>query len=373
MVACRQRRKELEPLLGIHGGIELKEASSNGKPALMLRSLLTGLGVCLAVSAGSATAQNAGSAAQFTGLIGLYFDRLERSDMAAPLTQVGHGGLTTSYWGVRGREDLGGGTSVIFALESFFQPDTGAMGRNAADPLFSRNAYVGFASRIGTLTIGRQTNPTYAAMGLLSPFGSSVVFSPLVLQTFVAPYGGTIIGDTVWNNAIQYQTPVIGGVTATVIHGLGERAGESGFNNTGLHVRYVRGPLAVAVSAQRNRTAAIAPSTGQKAYLAGATYDFTVVKVFASAAKTDADVTAVTARTYDAGLAIPVASGAIWLEAARTRRATPAIGEIVRKTASVAYDYPLSKRSDVYAVYSRDALTNHRAGHTYGVGVRHLF
>jgi predicted porin len=354
--------------------VELKTAFSNGKRAPLQRCLLNGLGLWLALSAGTAAAQNIGSRnVQLVGLIGLYVDRLERSGMAAPLTQVGHGGLTTSYWGVRGREDLGAGNSVIFALESFFQPDTGAMGRNAADPLFSRNAYVGFAGKSGTLTIGRQTNPTYAAMGLLSPFGSSVVFSPLVLQTFVAPYGGTIIGDTVWNNAVQYQTPVLGGVTATVIHGLGERDGDSGFSNTGLHVRYVRGPLSVAVSAQRNRTAAIAPSTGQKAYLAGATYDFRVVKVFASAAKTDAEVTNVTARTYDAGLAIPVATGAIWLEFARTRRATPAIGETVRKTASVAYDHPLSKRSDVYAVYSRDALTNNRAGHTYGVGIRHLF
>jgi predicted porin len=352
----------------------LKKAFSNGAGARLQRFALAGLGFWLALSAGTAAAQNIGSTnVQFSGLIGVYADRLQRSDMPTPLTQLGHGGLTTSFWGFRGREDIGGGNSVIFALESFFQPDTGALGRNATDPLFSRNAYVGFASAKGTLTIGRQTNPTYAAMGLLSPFGSSVVFAPLVVQTFVAPYGGTIIGDTVWNNSIQYQTPVLGGVTATIIHALGERPGDTSFNNSGVHLRYVRGPFSAAVSAQRNRTAAIAPSTGQKVYLAGAAYDFKFLKVFASTAKTDAEVSNITARTYDAGLSIPTQSGAVWVEFARTRRANPALGETTRKTSSLAYDHPLSKRTDLYAVYSRDALTKNPAGHTYGVGMRHTF
>jgi predicted porin len=358
----------------IHMEHELKKTFSNGVRTPFQGIALAGMAFGLALSAGAAAAQNIGSTnVQFTGLVGVYVDRLQRSDMKVPITQIGHGGLTTSYWGFRGREDLGRGYSAIFVLESFFQPDTGGMGRNATDPLFSRNAYVGFASSKGTLTFGRQTNPTYAAMGLLSPFGSSVVFSPLVLQTFVGPYGGAIIGDTVWNNAIQYQSPVLGGVTATVIHALGEQPGNSSINNTGLHLRYVGGPFSAAFSAQRNRTAAIAPSTGQTAYLAGIAYDFRFLKVFASAAKTDAEITNIVARTYDAGLSIPVASGAVWLEFAKTRRSNPAVAETTRKTASLAYDYPLSKRTDVYAVYSRDALTNNPAGNTYGVGLRHTF
>jgi predicted porin len=349
--------------------------SNKKKRSAFPRLALAGVSVGLALLAAPASAQNAGSPnVQVYGLIGMYLDRLQRSNMAEPVTQLGHGGLTTSYWGVRGREDLGGGTSAIFAIESFFQPDTGGMGRNATDPLFSRNAYVGLATNMGNLTLGRQTNPTYAAMGLLSPFGSSVVFSPLVLQTFVAPYGGSIIGDTVWNNTIQYVTPNMAGLTGTVIHGLGETPGRSSVNNTGMHLRYVNGPLSAVFSAQRNRTAAVAPSDRQNTYLAGAAYAFQAAKVFASTARTSASVTDVKARTYDLGMSVPVSTaGAVWLEWARTSRTAPRVAETTRNTASLAYDHVLSKRTDVYAVYSRDKLTGNPSGDTYGVGIRHTF
>jgi predicted porin len=379
--------------------VTLDRIFGNKKKRTAVRKFaVVGASLGLALSAMTASAQTAVTPnVQVYGLIGVYLDRLQRSDMSSSVVQLGHGGLTTSYWGVRGSEDLGGGLRAFFALESFFQPDTGGMGRNASDGLFSRNAYVGLASGAGNVSFGRHTNPTYGAMRFLSPFGSSVVFSPLVVQTFVAPYGGAIIGDTVWNNAIQYVTPNLSGFTGTLIHGLGEVPGRTGVNNTGLHVTYEGGPLtgvvsaqrnrtaAVApstgqdpltgvVSAQRNRTAAVAPSTGQDAYLVGAAYDLKVAKVFASTVRTSADVTNVDTRTYDLGVAVPVsAAGQIWLEWANTKRTAPGSADTKRDTASLAYDHRLSKRTDLYAVYSRDKLTNNPAGNTYGVGIRHTF
>ncbi|MGV3656123.1 MAG: porin [Noviherbaspirillum sp.] len=353
----------------------MKTNSGSGKRHTRSR-LIAKAGACLALSlcAPSGWTQTSGTSLQVYGVIGLYLDRLERSNMDDSLVQLGHGGLTTSFIGFRGSEDLGGGTKAIFALESFFQSDTGAMGRNASDGLFSRNAYVGFSTRYGSLTLGRQTNPTYAAMGMLSPFGASVVFSPLVVQTFIAPYGGAIIGDTVWNNTIQYVTPNFNGFTGTVVHGLGEIAGRPGISNTGLHVKYAKGPLSGAVSVQRNRTAAVAPSDAQYTWLAGAAYDFRVAKVFGSTVRTSANVTELKTRTYDLGVSVPVSpAGAVWLEWARTAREAPGVADTRRNTASLAYNHVLSKRTNAYVVYSRDKLTDNPWGDTYGVGIRHTF
>ena len=68
----------------------------------------------------------------------------------------GGGGMTTSHWGLRGAEELGGGLSAVFAVEGFFRPQIGEYGRFRGDDLFSRNAYVGLKSeQWGTLKLGR--------------------------------------------------------------------------------------------------------------------------------------------------------------------------------------------------------------------------
>ena len=122
-----------------------------------------------ALAGGAAIDARAQSSIEVYGLVGAYAGKMQRSGDAAAVRQVNGGGLTTSFLGFRGKEDLGGDLKAIYALESFFRPDTGEQGRSAADPLFSRNAWVGLEGSWGRLTLGRQTNPAYAAMAQLSP------------------------------------------------------------------------------------------------------------------------------------------------------------------------------------------------------------
>jgi len=70
-------------------------------------------------------------------------------------------GSFPSRIGFRGTEDLGGGLSAVFTLESGFGPDTGTMGQG--NRLFGRQASVGLKGKWGTLTLGRQINMTYIA------------------------------------------------------------------------------------------------------------------------------------------------------------------------------------------------------------------
>src|SRR5690348_3984282 len=52
-----------------------------------------------------------------------------------------------SLWGLRGKEDLGGGLSAVFVLESGFAPAQGTL--NQGGRLFGRQAYVGLSGRWG--------------------------------------------------------------------------------------------------------------------------------------------------------------------------------------------------------------------------------
>jgi predicted porin len=309
------------------------------------------------------------------GVIGAYVGSVKRSGESTGVPSVNGGGLNTSYIGFRGREDLGSDWKAIFTLESFFRPDTGEQGRNSTDPLFSRNAWIGLENRsFGRLSFGRHTNPTYAVMNELSPFGTSVVFSPLALQSFVTAYGSNIIGDSVWNNVIQYASPDLYGFRGSILYGLGEVPDKTGIANLGLHINYKGGKLFAALSAQRVRVNVLTPfPQGQYAYLAGAAYDFGMVKLYGNAEYTSINDGNRT-RMLDVGFSIPVsATGSILAEAAQTRLDATNAADTHRTTASLGYDYRLSKRTDVYAIYTYDKRSNAGTAGTSAIAIRHLF
>ena len=70
-------------------------------------------------------------------------------------------GSLPSRIGFRGSEDLGGGLSAVFALESGFNPDTGVSGQGGR--LFGRQAWIGLKGNWGTLQVGRILNMTFLA------------------------------------------------------------------------------------------------------------------------------------------------------------------------------------------------------------------
>ncbi|NYH22104.1 porin [Paraburkholderia bryophila] len=81
-------------------------------------------------------------------------------------------GEVPSRFGLRGAEDLGGGTQAFFQLESGFAAGTGAL--NYGGRLFGRAANVGISSPYGTLTLGRQINMSYYALLQADVIGPSI-------------------------------------------------------------------------------------------------------------------------------------------------------------------------------------------------------
>jgi predicted porin len=335
------------------------------------KAALAVVGVAAWLNCADALAQQS---VQIYGLIGAYVGSVKRSGEPRAVTQLNGGGLTTSFLGFKGTEDLGGGNHIIWSLESFYRPDTGEQGRNATDPLWSRNAWVGVEGDFGRITLGRQTNPMYAAMLQLSPFGTSVVFSPLALQTFVVAYGSNVLGDTVWNNVIRYSTKNLNGFRASVDYAPGEQTGRSGVANLGLHANYNRGKWSAAVTAQRLRVNVNTPlPIEQKAYLGGVAYDFGPVKVYGNVGHASIE-RGNSSRIFDLGLSIPVGErSSIMLEGARTRLSPAQAVVTHRHTSSLGYDYRLSKRTDVYLIHTGDKKSNAGYASTNAFGIRHLF
>lgn len=79
-------------------------------------------------------------------------------------------GTATSYFGIRGSEDLGGGTKAIFDLQGGFMPSNGTSRQGGR--LFGRQSYVGLDGAYGRLTFGRQYTMRFFATSFINPFGT---------------------------------------------------------------------------------------------------------------------------------------------------------------------------------------------------------
>ncbi len=79
-------------------------------------------------------------------------------------------GTATSFFGVRGREDLGNRLYAIFDLQAGYAPNTGSSLQGGR--LFGRQSYVGLQGRYGRLTFGRQYTMRFYAAHEANPFGT---------------------------------------------------------------------------------------------------------------------------------------------------------------------------------------------------------
>ena len=305
--------------------------------------------------------------------------------------QVAGGGMSTSYWGLKGAEDLGNGYKAIFALEGFFLAQNGQYGRFTGDTMFSRNAYVGIESPYGTVTAGRLTTPLFVSTILFNPFIDSYQFSPMVWHTYLGlgtfPTYSTdqgVTGDSGWSNAVSYSSPNFNGLSATAMYALGNTT-ENGAKKWSGQVLYFHGPFAATAVYQYVNfnnvpsdlgsfgTSGVPGLKSQSVAQVGVSYDLKFVKFFGQYMYTynDQQVTSWHVNTAQGGATVPFGPGSVMASYAYSRDGGGF--DQTRQTASVGYDYPLSKRTDIYAAYMYDHISSMSSGNTYGVGLRAKF
>ena len=121
---------------------------------MMMKKRKSHLALAAALLALAATAQAQTSKVSLYGLI----DASAGSSKApggAAIKSADSGKMSTSYFGLSGTEDLGGGLSAFFTIDSFMRADVGNSGRFNGDNFWARNAYVGLKSdAFGTIRAG---------------------------------------------------------------------------------------------------------------------------------------------------------------------------------------------------------------------------
>ena len=351
-----------------------------------MKRIKAALGI-MACAVGSTVAGGAAAQTNVTamGLVDMYAGASQLSGVADKTNVVGSGGLTTSWFGFKGSEELGGGLRAEFALTGFFRGDTGSSGRFNGDNLFSRDANVGLAGSFGKVQVGRGLAPNFLPTVLFNPFGDSFTFSPLVLHADMAgsgAWGGaTNAADTGWSNQVIYSSPKIGGLSANVHYQFGEVAGQTSTNNVGANLLYFSGPVGLTAFYHDTNVSNPNPAVTankQKTAFAGASYDFKVIKLAATFQRNDNESAATGARssldrTASLGAWVPAGGGNVLAAYARTKRDLAAAPDLTRRTFSLGYDYFLSKRTDVYAIAMNDKLSGYDDATSYGVGIRHRY
>lgn len=351
------------------------------------------------------------------------------------------GQASGSRFGFKGTEDLGNGLTVGFILEDGITSDDGAESGvmfNRESSLFLQGSFGKFAmGRIGSINNGQSS---WAKVGMLSAFGTSDWGGNSAQLGSIFSLAGQ------WDNMIAYETPDFAGFKVFAQYGMGSNGDENESSSDryyAIGATYNNGPFAgyFAVDSINYQTA----DFGSNAFIKngdnvddsltvtlGGSYDFEVVKVYLGAQYFDevklSSLGGVTNRVLGAekipnpddqtkpfdttfGAAMKMKGYAISLSADAPlaggkamfgvgyidAEAADSMSDLVagtdyedadadlkRYVVSVGYDYPFSKRTDVYAVasYMQDqvdlvngAQKSEWEPSAYGiyVGLRHRF
>ena len=302
--------------------------------------------------------------------------------------EMASGNYTGNRVGIKGSEDLGNGLTVGFVLENGFDSDTGAQ---KYDGIFGREAMIYVEGAFGKIAAGKMgiLNSTAGsfAIGNFTPWGTGWGAVGDQTQIFGAAF------ETRYNNMISYRSPEFAGfqVHAQYSFGSDEKnaagdvIGREGKTTTdryyAIGATYKNGGLnliGIVDSVNEKHQGGEEPDDTLRITLGGS-YDFGVVKPYLSAAYfKDARLTS-WMDCYDTevkrgtlaqlegdwdgygviiGASAPLVGGTAHMtigymdaEAQKDYVATfdQNGADLTRYTFAIGYEYPLSKRTKVYA------------------------
>lgn len=263
-------------------------------------------------------------------------------------TGMDQGGyLLPSRIGFRGVEDLGGGLSAGFWLETAVLPDTGAL----QGALFGRRSTVSLISRnYGELRLGRDYTPVFWNISTFAPFGTvGVGGSSNIIEGW--PIGlGSAKTLTRASNSVGYFLPGnLGGFYGQFMFAAAE--GVNGARHTGGRLGYRSGPINVATAYGRTAAGANNYTTAT----VGGSYDFGIVKAYVNYLQHKLGSDKQT--NVLVGAAVPVGGGQFKASFARSDRSGSGVDADDARQFAVGYTYALSKRTTLYSAYSR--ITNY--------------
>jgi predicted porin len=163
--------------------------------------------------------------------------------------QMFSGLLSTSRWGLRGSEDLGGGLHAVFDLENGFLLNSGALKNSEAGQtpdLFGRQAWVGLSSdQYGSVTLGRQYDFIYDYAALQAATGTGWGGN-----LFAHPFDNdNMDGSMRLDNSIKFSSATFAGIRVGAMYAFSNAAGAAGNDNAySVGANYVYGPFNVSAA-----------------------------------------------------------------------------------------------------------------------------
>ncbi|MEO8935226.1 MAG: porin [Burkholderiaceae bacterium] len=318
------------------------------------------------------------------------------------LKSIDSGGESGSRWGIRGSEDLGGGLKANFIFEQGIDitdngSPQGSVGGGASagfggsstqnhsgsgSRLFGRIAQVGLAGPFGEVKFGRGYNPIFLVQATADPFGAG-----FVAQTSNLYNNLTIRND----NAVYYDSPkFLGGVVISGAYQFGESTtnitapsatGQAKRGNDRYEggITYANGPLFVGAGYEQIRSNL--DSYRVRSADAAATYDFGIVKLHAIYYQTKNDnsngavafgsTVKLKENVFNVGVTVPFGAWTFLAQYGHLKDKSQSnvagvdLGNPRVNNFGLGLRYSLSKRTILYAGYSRFNMKNGSAGNAY--------
>jgi len=284
------------------------------------------------------------------------------------------GAYGASRWGVRGREDLGGGLYASYQLEQGFNPDTGT----PVDPTrgFNRHSWVGIGGDWGRVTAGRQYSLVHEVLGMN--------------MYDVLGVGG--YDETAWfvgsqytlrnDNSLKYRHAV-GGVEFGAMYALSEQKGVGG--SWGAMAMVPMGSFSLGL-AHHTDEAAVGDRTTHLVALKYKLQGGTTLQAYAMHSDDTRGGIDREDRLYSLGVIHPLSekvtlTGVVY----RNLSETPATGG--RTVLALRAQYALSKRTELYAEADRSRVSGATLSafnapgkqgtdsgrSTFSLGMKHVF
>ncbi|MGF7136782.1 putative porin [Paraburkholderia sp. EB58] len=218
------------------------------KRAVCPVSVLLALGV-------SAQCTHAQSSVTLYGLIDTSIEITNPGSSWTP--RLDSGAFRGSRVGLRGEEQIGSDTRILFDLENGFNSADGALATSGT--LFNRQAWIGVGAPWGEVRLGRQYSPIYIPFkGELDAFGAGTIASGLNNLSKITPYT---------NNGLAYLSPDLHGFTTTLMVALPNSGNGNGLSGNYETFAYRNGPFHISYAHQQTTGA-----TGLRANLGGVSY-----------------------------------------------------------------------------------------------------
>ena len=269
-----------------------------------------------------------------------------------------------SVFGVRASEALGGDLRVVYQVEGTLSPDTGA-GAVAA-----RDTRVGLEGRWGTLFAGNWTTPYTSSSAALDPFYPTTAGYMSIMGNGSAASADNASDTTSFDrrqrNSLHYWTPAWKGLSLRLARGLNEETPAGGARpalSSGV-LLFERGPLYAALAAERHHDYR-GPGLDDHGLKLAAAWQFGTVKLGGAVERLHYETASgklermayylsLTRQMGAHGLRLGVAKAGDGKGGSRERLGFIAAGSGTGALhATLGYDYALSKRSSLFAFYTR--------------------